>query len=211
MMIATVTTCPQRWRSYQRLRRQFERLHMPIPLRTFQTPRQGDNPRINNNLNARAALWFACQHLEKVNGEGWVLYLEDDVLLHAALPQHLAMLTGDFGYLNVGCWYLCNRKNPVREQIRIGACRINKLDDPVAGTHGLLIRKDALPLLLEANWDRYADQVVFSRLREAGVSILQVIDPVLVEHAGGYSTFSPQTHNPTEINHASSSDTHPAR
>ena len=115
MILASVITCPQRWESYQRLRRNFAALGFGFPLRTFQTKERAGDAYANNNLNARAALAYAARHLP---ADGWLLYLEDDVVLSPELPILLPNLVEIGQRERVDCWYLCNRKNPVAQQHR---------------------------------------------------------------------------------------------
>jgi len=201
MILATVTTCPQRWAQYQRLRQNYGRLELPFPLRTFQTSEHQNDPRQNNNLNARAALAYCLKHFADVQG-GWVLYLEDDLLLQHALKDFLEQAT-DRRFLNQAeCWYLCNRKVDYRAQFQVGPYTVNELAYPVKGTHALLLSGRILPELLNETWLDYADRVLFRVLNRLGIRVLQVVDPVLAVHVGAFSTFAPHRKTPLEINHA---------
>jgi hypothetical protein len=137
MILATVTTCPQRWETYQHFRRNFESLTLPFPLRTFQTTECAGDPFANNNLNARAALGYCHRHLP--SEKGWMLYLEDDVQLGSELKEILPWLMEYGEFEQIDMWYLCNRKNPVVSQTRMGSVILNKLGFPIDGSHGLLI------------------------------------------------------------------------
>lgn len=208
-MIATVTTCPRRWREYRRLRQRYAALGMSAPLRTFQTAEALHDPRVNNNLNARAALKYAANRLAG-RPDGWLLYLEDDLVLSDQLPERLPWLMEVAESEKVDCVYLCNRKNPVRRRLVRGDVCFNELADPILGTHALLLPGRHLPRLLRAEWSRYADEVVFRAFRRIKARIWQVLDPVLIEHVGEYSTYDPLTKRKLEINHANSSNSHPA-
>jgi hypothetical protein len=201
MIIATVTTCPQRWEHYQRLRRNFQTLKLGFILRTFQTTECPQNAFANNNLNARAALAFSDRHLPETP-ESWLLYLEDDVVLNPALatllPKLIEIGKRDF----VDCWYLCNRKNPTSEQHNMEGMVMNRLAYPMEGSHGLLLPKRHLRRVLDAHWGETADRSMFSAIRHDDTKILQVIKPVLVEHVGEVSTFNPSIKMKLEINHA---------
>ena len=87
MILATVTTCPQRWNHYQQLRRNSDEVKLNYALRTFQTSECADTPLANNNLNARAALAYADRHLPE-QPDNWLLYLEDDVVSQAGPDCH---------------------------------------------------------------------------------------------------------------------------
>jgi hypothetical protein len=202
MILATVTTCPARWENYQRLRRNFEALDFGFNLRTFQTTECAEIPFANNNLNARAALAYADRHLPGEE-KSWLLYLEDDVLLNAALAALLPTLVEKGKQDEVDCWYLCNRKNQVTEQYRVGQMAINRLAYPVDGSHGLLLPKRHLRLILDAHWDQTADRSMFAAIRAVSWNVFQVIEPVLVEHLGEYSTYNPSIRRELEVNHAS--------
>ena len=95
MIIPAVRTCPRRWSEYQRLRRDYEALGLPYPLRTFQTAEGLGMPVVNSIVNARAALLYADRRLPE-DGQSWMLFLEDDVRLHSSLGQMLPFLI-EFG------------------------------------------------------------------------------------------------------------------
>ena len=198
-MLASVITCPQRWEHYQRMRRNFAALNLGVPLRTFQTREALDRPRVNNNLNARAALAYGDAHLPD---GGWLLYLEDDVVLHPALAAMLPELARVGDREGVDCWNLCNRKNTVWRQFTLGDAVVNELTYPVNGAHGLLIPKRHLARML-GHWDDVSDLAMFAALHRPGWKMWQVVRPVLVEHVGVVSTFDEsQTPQPLEVNHA---------
>jgi hypothetical protein len=202
VIIATVTTCPQRWDHYQRLRRNFDALELRIPLRTFQTPECAANPFANNNLNARAALAYANQHLpdEPVS---WLLYLEDDVSINPALPRLLPTLLALGQRDSVDCWFLCNRKNPVLEQRRAEGMVLNRLGYPIDGSHGLLLPKRHLRRMLDAHWGQTADRSMFAAIHSLSWNVFQIVEPLLVEHLGEYSTYNPNIRRELEVNYAS--------
>ena len=198
-MLATVITCPQRWEHYQRMRCNFAALNLGFPLRTFQTREALDRPRVNNNLNARAALAYGDAYLPD---GGWLLYLEDDVELHPALAAMLPELVRVGDREGVDCWNLCNRKNTVWRQFTLGDAVVNELAYPVNGAHGLLIPKRHLSRML-GHWDDVSDLAMFAALHRPGWKMWQVVRPVLVEHVGVVSTFDEsQTPQPLEVNHA---------
>ena len=198
-MLASVITCPRRWEQYRAFLRNFAALNLGFPVRTFHTPEALDRPRVNNNLNARAALAYADKHLPD---GGWLLYLEDDVILHPALAAMLPELVRVGDREGVDCWNLCNRKNPVERQFRIGSLVVNELAYPVCGAHGLLIPKRHLTRMLGA-WNDVSDLAMFAAIHRPDWKMWQVVRPVLVEHVGFVSTFD-ETHTPQtlEVNHA---------
>lgn len=199
MMLASVITCPSRWEHYQRFRRNFTALNFGFPLRTFQTSECLANPFANNNLNARAALAYADQHLPD---GGWLLYLEDDVVLSPQLPAVLPLLVELGDSENVDCWFLCNRKNAVERQGRRCGLVVNELAYPALGAHGLLIPKRHLSRMLAAHWADVSDQAMFAAIHHPGLRVWQVVQPVLVEHIGTVSTYAPDETRTLEINHA---------
>lgn len=202
MIVATVTTCPQRWLHYQRLRRNYDALKLGSPLRTFQTTECAGNPSANNNLNSRTALAYADRRLPD-EADSWLLYLEDDVLLHPVLATMIPTLI-DLGHRDsVDCWYLCDRKNPVSEQYQVEGAVIDRLSYPIDGSHGLLLPKRHLRRILDAHWGQTADRSMFAAIRSVGWNVVQVIEPVLVEHLGDYSTYNPNIRRELEVNYAS--------
>jgi hypothetical protein len=205
VILATVITCPARWAPYQRLRRNFSDLNFPFALRTFQNPEGLGNPRVNNNLNARAALAYADRHLPD-SPDSWLLYLEDDVVLRPALPAVLPELVALGRTEEVDCWFLCNRRNPVKAQFRLGSLRVNELAYPFEGAHGLLFPKRHLRTMLATHWTTVSDREMFEAIRHPGLKVLQVIEPVLVEHVGLDSTFGPGNPEKFQFNHANPSN-----
>ena len=216
MILATVITCPQRWDHYRRLLRNFAALNLPFPLRTFQTSECLGNAYANNNLNARAALAYADKHLPTA---GWLLYLEDDVVLSPRLAELLPSLVELGDSQNVDCWYLCNRKNQVERQCRMRGLTVNELAYPVFGAHGLLIPKRHLAPMLATHWADVSDLAMFAAMKGTphpdcvhplpigcgegqALRIWQVVDPVLVEHIGVVSTYAPDRIKTLEVNHA---------
>ena len=200
MILASVITCPRRWSEYQRLRRNYERLGLGVPLRTFQTREADGDSYANNNLNARSALAYANRHLPE---GGWLLYLEDDVVLHSDLARMLPELVHVGDAERVDVWNLCNRQNPVGRQFRVGDAVVNELGWPVLGAHGLLIPRRHLSAMLAAHWSDVSDQAMFAAICHPGLTIWQVVSPVLVEHVGYVSTYDPDWHPKTlEVNHA---------
>jgi hypothetical protein len=167
VIIATVTTCPRRWREYQRLRKNFDSLRFPFPLRTFQSSERLDNPYANHILNARAALAFCARHLP-VSPDNWVLYLEDDVVLHPELAGLLERLCKHGAAEQVDCWYLCNRQNSVRRREERNGLLLHELAHPIYGSHGLLIPARHLRPLLDAHWTQVADVSIFRALDHPG-------------------------------------------
>ncbi|MDB6034158.1 MAG: hypothetical protein JWM16_4496 [Verrucomicrobiales bacterium] len=200
MMIATVITCPQRFDHYRRFLRNFAALNLGFPVRTFQTKEAQGDAFANNNLNARAALRFAQRHLEK---DGWILYLEDDVVLHPALAQMLPELARIGNQEGVDCWNLCNRKNNFKRQFRVADAVIKELDYPILGGHGLLIPQRHLAQMIEAHWSQVSDQAMFAAINHPNLRVWQVVKPVLVEHFGFISTYNPEDGPKVlEVNHA---------
>ena len=200
MMLATVITCPQRWQHYRRFLVNFAALNLGFPLRTFQTKDCLGNAYANNNLNARAALAYADKHLPE---GGWLLYLEDDVVLTPQLRDALPVLVELGDSQNVDCWYLCNRKNAVARQFRLGEAVVNELAYPVFGAHALLLPKRHLAAMLVGHWSQVSDLAMFAAIRHAELKVWQVVRPVLVEHVGVVSTFDPEGRPQTlEVNHA---------
>lgn len=200
MILATVITCPQRWEHYQRFWRNFKGLGLGVALRTFQTKEAAGDAYANNNLNARAALGYANRHLPE---GGWLLYLEDDVVLGAELARLLPELVRVGDVEGVDVWNLCNRKNSVARQFQVGSAVVNELAWPVLGAHGLLIPKRHLVTILAAHWGDVSDQAMFAAIRGPGLKIWQVVSPVLVEHVGYVSTYDPEWRAKTlEVNHA---------
>jgi hypothetical protein len=198
-LLASVITCPQRWDHYQRFLRNFAALNFGFPLHTFQTNEWVFNPFANNNLNARAALAFANRHLPD---GGWLLYLEDDVVLSPQLPSLLPVLVELGDNLAVDCWNLCNRKNQVERQSTLGGMVVNELAYPVFGSHGLLIPKRHLARMLAAHWAEVSDLAMFAAINHPALRIWQVVKPVLVEHIGTVSTYAPDRTKILEVNHA---------
>ena len=164
MMLASVITCPRRWEHYQRMRRNFDALNLGVPLRTFQTSEALERPRVNNNLNARAALAYADKHLPD---GGWLLYLEDDVILHPALADALPELVRVGEREGVDCWNLCNRKNPIERQFVVGSLVVNELGYPACGAHGLLIPKRNVAQML-GPWNDVSDLAMFAAIHRPG-------------------------------------------
>ena len=200
MILASVITCPRRWPEYQRLRRNYERLGLGVPLRTFQTREADGDSYANNNLNARSALAYANRHLPE---GGWLLYLEDDVVLGAELAGFLPELVRVGNVEGVDVWNLCSRKNPVARQFQAGPAVVNELGWPVLGAHGLLLPKRHLAAMLAAHWGDVSDQAMFTAIRRPGLRIWQIVSPVLVEHVGYVSTYDPEWRAKTlEVNHA---------
>jgi hypothetical protein len=130
------------------------------------------------------------------------LYLEDDVILHAELPKVLPALAETGNRESVDCWYLCNRKSPVVRQYRDGALTVNELGFPPFGSHGLLLPRRHLDRILAAHWVGVSDQSIFEAMRHPCLRILQIIQPVLVEHTGEFSTCHPNVRQKLEINYA---------
>ena len=196
MIQATVITCPQRWRSYQQLRRNFEALRFPFVLRTFQCSQHLESPFVNNILNSQAAIQYAAPRLP--NG-GWLLYLEDDVRLALELPAVLPVLIETGLRESIDCWYLCNRKNPIQRQFHLDAMSVNELTFPPRGAHALLLPQRHLQTILDAHWGDLSDQCIFKALG-SDAKIWQVLRPVLAEHTGEISTFNPDLRQNMEIN-----------
>ena len=199
MIFASVITCPQRWDHYQRFLRNFAALNFDFPLRTFQTKECHSSAFANNNLNARAALSFANRHLPD---GGWLLYLEDDVVLSPSLPALLPQLVELGESQRVDCWYLCNRKNQFERQCQLGGMVVNELAYPVFGAHGLLIPKRHLARMLATHWAEVSDLAMFAAINHSALRIWQVVRPVLVEHIGTVSTYAPDRIKTLEVNHA---------
>ena len=199
MILASVITCPQRWEHYQRFLRNFAALNLGFPLRTFQTKDCDGNAYANNNLNARAALAYADKHLPT---DGWLLYLEDDVVLTPHLAASLPVLVELGESQNVDCWYLCNRRNAVERQCRMHGLTVNELAYPAFGSHGLLVPKRHLARILAAHWSDVSDIAMFAAIHQPGWKMWQVVRPVLVEHIGVVSTYAPDRIKTLEINHA---------
>ena len=88
-ILATVITCPQRWEHYSLFLQNIEETGLEIPVRTFVQKQYAGDSFANNNLNARAALAYGLAHLPD---DGWLLYLEDDVLTSPALAKLLPEL-----------------------------------------------------------------------------------------------------------------------
>jgi hypothetical protein len=103
----------------------------------------------------------------------------------------------------VDCWYLCNRKNPVLEQHRIESMVVNRLAYPIEGSHGLLLPKRHLRRILDAHWGQTADRSMFAAIHSVSWNVFQIVEPVLVEHLGEYSTYNPNTRRELEVNYAS--------
>lgn len=199
MMLATVITCPQRWQHYRRFLVNFAAMGFGFPLRTFQTKDCLGDAYANNNLNARAALAYADKHLPD---GGWLLYLEDDVVLTPQLRDALPLLVELGDSQNVDCWYLCNRKNAVEHQCRMRGLTVNELAFPALGAHGLLIPKRHLARMLAAHWADVSDQAMFAAINHPALRVWQVVKPVLVEHVGAVSTYAPDEVRTLEVNHA---------
>jgi hypothetical protein len=102
----------------------------------------------------------------------------------------------------VDCWYLCNRKTPVKRQFHLEPFVVNQLDYPVQGSHALLLPQRHLARILGAHWATNVDRAIFRALQSDDAQILQVIDPILVEHLGEHSTFDPINRRNLEVNHA---------
>jgi len=202
VIIATVTTCPQRWVHYRRLRREFAALDLPFPLRTFQTSECLEEPRVNENLNGRAALRYCQARFKSRMEPNWVMYLEDDTQLHAPLCGALDDLLGLPVSSSPVCWYLCNRKNPVRRRFKLGSLVVNELGHPIEGSHALMLPDSVLPALLEKPWRKTVDIEIFAVLRQRKVPVVQVVDPLLAEHIGVCSTYNPEQRQVLEVNHA---------
>ena len=171
-MLATVITCPRRWEHYRRCLRNFAALDFGFPLQTFQTAEANDRPRVNNNLNARAALAYAYAYLPD---GGWLLYLEDDVVLSPRLPAMLPLLVELGGSQNVDCWNLCNRKNLVERRCEMRGLVVNELAYLVNGANGLLIPKHHLARMLAAHWPDISDLAKFSPIHHPGWKMWQVV------------------------------------
>lgn len=103
----------------------------------------------------------------------------------------------------VDCWYLCNRKNAVARQFRLGDAVVNELAYPVFGAHALLFPKRHLAAMLAGHWSQVSDLAMFAAIRHAELKVWQVVRPVLAEHVGVVSTFDPEGRPQTlEVNHA---------
>jgi len=202
VIIATVTTCPQRWAHYRRLRRNVDALNLPFPLRTFQTSEGLETPRVNENLNGRAALRYCQARFKSRMEPNWVMYLEDDIRLHLALAEALSDLIGGSACSSPVCWYLCNRTNPVRRRFKLGSLVVNELEHPMEGSHALMLPGGVLSALLEKPWRKTVDMEIFAVLRQRKVPVVQVVDPVLAEHIGVRSTYNPEQRQVLEVNHA---------
>ena len=206
MILACARTCAQRWTSFCALRRNFDRLEFPLPLRTFQTSESEDDPPVNSRLTARAALAYCEKHLPD-EPASWALFLEDDVVLHQPLRDHLDWLVEYGMEQQVDCWYLCNRRNPVQCQFQENGFVINELGWPILGSHALLIPRRHLQPMLARHWKRPCDAEIFRAMRHTGMRVLQIIHPVLAEHRGEFSTFNPTQRQKLEINYADSPNT----
>jgi hypothetical protein len=187
MIVATVTTCPRRWDHYQRMRKNFDSLGFPFPLRTFQTDECLNNPRFNANLNARAAVAYAQTKLGN-EGEGWLLYLEDDIVIKPELKSVLPFLSEFGDREGIDCWHLCGRENPGSRQYEVDGCVFKELGWPILGTQALLLAQRHLAPLLTVPWRTYADEVIFGEVKRRGGSVVQLVSPVVVEHVGAIST-----------------------
>ena len=203
MIIASVRTCSWRWNSFCAVRRNFERLEFPFPLRTFQTAEAEDDPPVNSRLTARMALAYCEKHLPD-EPDSWALFLEDDVFLYEALRDHLDWLVEYGTAQGVDCWLLCNRKNPVTRQFCENGLVINELGWPILGSHALLLPKRHLAPMLVRHWKHPCDAEMFRAIRHSEMRVWQVIHPVLAEHRGEFSTFNPTQRRKLEINHADS-------
>lgn len=199
MIIATVITCPQRWGYYRKLRRNYEALKLPFPLRTFQCTDSLESPFVNNILNARSAIQYAANRLPE-EGQSWLLYLEDDIRLTEELAATLPMLVDLGAREMVDCWFLCNRKNDVRRQRRVEGMVVNEFAVLPRGAHALLLPQRHLRKILTAHWGDLSDQCIFGAIAGPGAKILQVVHPVLAEHTGEISTFNPEVRQKLEIN-----------
>jgi hypothetical protein len=196
-----MVTCPQRWKLFQSSRKNFEALGFSFPLRVFQTSEALDTPRVNACLNGRAALMFAQTHLPD-RDDSWVLYLEDDVQLRPELPSILPKLVDIASGEDISCWYLCNRRVNFERTREFGVVLAHKLKPPIIGAQALLFPKRFIKAILAQDWTRLPDDEIFTVLAESGGDIFQVIEPVLAEHVGRYSTFDPLEPQELEINHA---------
>ena len=56
--------------------------------------------------------------------------------------------------------------------------------------------------MLAAHWADVSDQAMFAPIRHPELRLWQVIKPVLVEHVGTVSTYSPHETKVLEANHA---------
>jgi hypothetical protein len=205
MTLAVVRTCPTRWQSYQRLLANLAAVGRGVPVPTFQTPEWRCYAGINSRLTARAALAYCQKHLPD-DAPSWAMLLEDDVLIHRELREMLPLLLAAALETRVDRWYLCNRRNPVQEQFRLGPLLVNELGWPIVGSHALLLPSRHLDRMLAAHWSKTWDAEIFDALRAVEGRVLQVIPPVLVEHVGVYSTFDPHHPRKLEVNYASPSD-----
>ena len=149
--------------------------------------------------NSRAALLYADRHLPT---GGWLLYLEDDVVLSPRLPALLPLLVELGNSQEVDCWYLCNRKNEFERQGQIRGLVVNELAYPVFGAHGLLIPKRHLARMLAPHWANVSDLAMFAAINHPAFRVWQVVKPVLVEHIGVVSTYAPDRIKILEVNHA---------
>ena len=188
-ILATVITCPQRWEHYCRFLQNLEETGLEMPVRTFVQKQYAGDAFANNNLNARAALAYGLKHLPD---DGWMLYLEDDVLIAPALAKLLPELVRVGQAEEVDCWYLCNRKNNFWRRFAFGGAVVNELVYPVYGAHALLIPKRHLGTMLAAHWGQVSDLSMFAAINHPGLKVWQVVQPVLVEHVGTVSTYAPE-------------------
>ena len=177
-------------------------MDLPFPLRTFQTSECLEQPRVNANLNGRAALRYCQARFGPRMESNWVMYLEDDIRLHPSLAEAWKDLIGGSACSSPVCWYLCNRKNPVRRRFKLGSLVVNELEHPIEGSHALMVPGGILPALLEKPWRKTVDIEIFAVLRQRNVPVVQVVDPVLAEHIGVRSTYNPEQRQVLEVNHA---------
>lgn len=123
----------------------------------------------------------------------WHLFLEDDQALYPALWTLLPQLLASADTRGIEAFYLSNRKITYAAQELIGGCVMNRIVQPVHGSHGLLYRTRHIPAWLSVMQGDCAlpvDDTFWLALPPATAPVYQIVAPILAQHLGVRSTLS---------------------
>ncbi len=143
--------------------------------------------------NVRAALeWQTREDAE------WNLFLEDDQRIYPGCFEAVERLLKLADELNADAFYTSNRSiRYLRQELR-GGFVLNRLNQPVLGSHGLLYRRKELHA-----WSAVAadvlkapiDTIFFQAVPPNRRRIYQVVAPILMQHVGVESNLNTYRHN----------------
>lgn len=128
----------------------------------------------------------------------WHLYLEDDQEL---TDQFYIILQQLLLVESVDCWYLADRSIPVGALGWQGNLRVNRIRQPVAGSHGLLYRTKFIATLQNDPHCIPVDHWFWKHINPQKNKILQILSPVCARHIGKHSTLHEYKHSEHMFTH----------